>query len=133
MTDRFAHPFQDDAAGVNVQTHRRLRRPLSVEAGIPSVYTDSMLPPWPVTGPGELTTTTSNERVMTHAEATSNRGGRVMHDNYGPMAWGGTGEHWDFMQLCNGGPADGGEELRRRICSRSTTSFTCSTPASAAS
>jgi hypothetical protein len=32
------------------------------------------------------------ERVMTHAEAASNREGRVMHDNYGPAAWGGTGE-----------------------------------------
>jgi hypothetical protein len=55
------------------------------------------------------------ERVMTHAEAASNRDGRLMHDNYGPVAWGGTGERWDFMQLRKGGPADGGEELRRRI------------------
>jgi hypothetical protein len=52
---------------------------------------------------------------MTHAEAASNRDGRLMHDNYGPVAWGGTGERWDFMQLRKGGPADGGEELRRRI------------------
>jgi len=55
------------------------------------------------------------ERVMTHAEAASNRDGRLMHDNYGPVAWGGPGERWDFMQLRKGGPADGGEELRRRI------------------
>jgi hypothetical protein len=55
------------------------------------------------------------ERVMTHAEAASNRDGRLMHDNYGPVAWGGTGERWDFMQLRKGGPAEGGEELRRRI------------------
>lgn len=55
------------------------------------------------------------ERVMTHAEAASNRDGRVMHDNYGPVAWGGSGERWDFMQLRKGGPADAGEELRQRI------------------
>ncbi|MCP9826604.1 N-acetylmuramoyl-L-alanine amidase [Synechococcus sp. EJ6-Ellesmere] len=58
------------------------------------------------------------QRVMTHAEAASNRDGRIMHDNYGPVAWGGTGERWDFMQLRKGGPAEGGEELRRRIRAR---------------
>lgn len=52
---------------------------------------------------------------MTHAEAAANRDGRPMHDNYGPVAWGGTGERWDFLQLRKGGPTDGGEELRKRI------------------
>ena len=28
------------------------------------------------------------ERVMTHAEAASNRDGRWRHDNYGPVIWG---------------------------------------------
>jgi hypothetical protein len=36
---------------------------------------------------------------MTHAEAAANRDGRVMHDNYGPVIWGGTG----------------GEQLRERV------------------
>ena len=31
------------------------------------------------------------QRLMTHAEAASNRDGRVMHDNYGPVIWGGSG------------------------------------------
>ena len=55
------------------------------------------------------------QRVMTHAEAAANRDGRLMHYNYGPVAWGGSGERWDFMQLRKDGPADGGEQLRRRI------------------
>jgi len=55
------------------------------------------------------------QRVMTHAEAASNRDGRVMHDNYGPVIWGGTGERWDFLQLAKGGPPTGGEQLRQRI------------------
>jgi hypothetical protein len=55
------------------------------------------------------------QRVMTHAEAAANRDGRQPHENYGPVAWGGSGERWDFMQLRKGGPADGGEQLRRRI------------------
>ncbi|MCP9887003.1 N-acetylmuramoyl-L-alanine amidase [Cyanobium sp. ATX 6A2] len=55
------------------------------------------------------------QRVMTHAEAASNRDGRRMHDNYGPVIWGGTGERWDFLQLSKGGPPTGGEELRGRI------------------
>ena len=29
----------------------------------------------------------SLQSVMTHAEAASNRDGRVMHDNYGPLMW----------------------------------------------
>jgi hypothetical protein len=41
----------------------------------------------------------SVQRVMTHAEAAANRDGRVMHDNYGPVIWGGTG----------------GEQLRERV------------------
>ena len=52
---------------------------------------------------------------MTHAEAASNRDGRVMHDNYGLMIWGGTGERWDLLQLEKNGPSDGGEQLRQRI------------------
>lgn len=47
--------------------------------------------------------------VMTHAEAASNRDGRSMHDNYGPVIWGGTGERWDLLQLQRHGPSDGGE------------------------
>ena len=55
------------------------------------------------------------ERVMTHAEAASNLDGRVMHDNYGPMIWGGSGERWDFLQLEPNGSPNGGEQLRNRI------------------
>ena len=53
--------------------------------------------------------------VMTHAEAASNRDGRSMHDNYGPMIWGGSGERWDLLQLNRNGPTDGGEQLRAGI------------------
>ena len=52
---------------------------------------------------------------MTHAEAASNRDGRWMHDNYGPVIWGGTGERWDLLQLSKNGATDGGEQLRHRI------------------
>ena len=38
-----------------------------------------------------------------------------MHDNYGPVIWGGTGERWDLLQLEPHGPGDGGEQLRQRI------------------
>ncbi|MGB5136342.1 MAG: N-acetylmuramoyl-L-alanine amidase [Prochlorococcaceae cyanobacterium] len=55
------------------------------------------------------------ERVMTHAEAASNRDGRWLHDNYGPVIWGGTGERWDFLQLSKSSPPTGGDELRARI------------------
>lgn len=55
------------------------------------------------------------ERLMTHAEAAANRDGRPMHDNYGPVIWGGTGERWDLMQLQPGGSTDGGDRLRQRI------------------
>ena len=57
----------------------------------------------------------SIQTVMTHAEAASNRDGRWMHDNYGPVIWGGTGERWDLLQLVKHGPVDGGEQLRERI------------------
>jgi len=53
--------------------------------------------------------------VMTHAEAASNRDGRIMHDNYGPVIWGGTGERWDLLQLERNGSVDGGDQLRARI------------------
>ena len=52
---------------------------------------------------------------MAHPEAASNRDGRVMHDNYGPMIWGGTGERWDLLQLEKSGPSDGDEQLRQCI------------------
>jgi hypothetical protein len=55
------------------------------------------------------------QRVMTHAEAAANRDGRRMHDNYGPVIWGGTGERWDFLQLSRNGPPTGGDQLRERI------------------
>ena len=55
------------------------------------------------------------KRVMTHAEAASNRDGRWMHDNYGPVIWGGTGERWDLLQLSKNAATDGGEQLRLRI------------------
>jgi hypothetical protein len=57
----------------------------------------------------------SLQTVMTHAEAASNRDGIWMHDNYGPVIWGGSGERWDFLQLSKGGPPTGGDELRARI------------------
>jgi hypothetical protein len=55
------------------------------------------------------------QRLMTHAEAASNRDGREPHDNYGPVIWGGTGERWDLLQLEKGGPPTGGQQLRRRV------------------
>ena len=55
------------------------------------------------------------ERVMTHAEAASNRDGRWMHDNYRPVIWGGTGERWDLLQLSKNGATDGEDQLRHRI------------------
>ena len=51
------------------------------------------------------------QRVMTHAEAAANRDGRTLHDNYGPVSWGGTGERWDLLQLYRDGPLDGGDRL----------------------
>jgi hypothetical protein len=55
------------------------------------------------------------QRVMTHAEAAANRDGRLLHDNYGPVSWGGTGERWDLLQLDRDGPLDGGDRLRDQI------------------
>jgi len=62
-------------------------------------------------GPAEITI----QRLLTHAEAASNRDGRQPHDNYGPVIWGGSGERWDLLQLERGGPPDGGERLRQRV------------------
>ena len=72
---------------------------------------------------------------MTHAEAASNRDGRIMHDNYGPMLWGGTGERWDLWQLERNGSHDGGEQLRERIRTllKTPATSTASPPATAAS
>lgn len=53
--------------------------------------------------------------ILTHAEAAANRDGWIAHENYGPVAWGGTGERWDFMTLSKGGPDDAGDVLRDRI------------------
>jgi len=53
--------------------------------------------------------------IMTHAEAASNRDGRFMHENYGPVAWGGDGQRWDLMCLARGGNDDGGDILRGMI------------------
>ena len=62
--------------------------------------------------PGDVT----DKRVMTHAEAASNRDGRNLHDNYGPVMWGGTGERWDFFKMRKGDPdGSGGMYLRNMI------------------
>ncbi|MFN7901200.1 MAG: N-acetylmuramoyl-L-alanine amidase [Synechococcaceae cyanobacterium] len=53
--------------------------------------------------------------ILTHAEAAANRDGVVMHENYGPVAWGGTGERWDFMCLTKNGPDTGGDKIREMI------------------
>jgi hypothetical protein len=53
--------------------------------------------------------------ILTHAEAASNRDGRIMHENYGPVAWGGDGQRWDLMCLTRGGNDDGGDVLRGMI------------------
>jgi len=56
------------------------------------------------------------KRVMTHAEAGSNKDGRRMHDNYGPVAWGGTGERWDWFHLKKTDkPGTGGDKLRQKM------------------
>ena len=44
------------------------------------------------------------QSVMTHAEAASNRDGRWMHDNYGPVIWGGTGERLIYCSWSSTGP-----------------------------
>ena len=53
--------------------------------------------------------------ILTHAEAASNRDGRIMHETYGPVAWGGDGQRWDLMCLTRGGNDDGGDVLRGMI------------------
>ena len=56
------------------------------------------------------------KRVMTHAEAGSNKDGRRMHDNYGPVMWGGNGERWDWLHLKRGDkPGTGGDKLRQKM------------------
>ena len=52
---------------------------------------------------------------MTHSDAASNRDGSVMHDNYGPVIWGGTGKCWDLLPLEKGAPNDGGDLLLERL------------------
>ena len=51
-----------------------------------------------------------------------------MHDNYGPVVWGGTGERWDLLQLERAGPLDGGDQLRRLIKERMTTTVDSERP-----
>ncbi len=55
------------------------------------------------------------KKVMTHAEAASCRDGWHPHVNYGPVAWGGTGDRWDLMQLKQGETDNGGDVLREKI------------------
>lgn len=56
------------------------------------------------------------KNVMTHAEAGSNKDGGSRHDNYGPRAWGGTGERWDLYHLYkNDSPGSGGDKIRGMI------------------
>ena len=54
--------------------------------------------------------------VMTHAEAGSNKDGVYATDNYGPVAWGGTGERWDWYKTkVTDAPGTGGDKLRQKI------------------
>lgn len=56
------------------------------------------------------------KRVMTHAEAASNKDGRSPHDNYGPQFWGGTGERSDLHKLSrNEKDGTGGDKLRQMM------------------
>ena len=56
------------------------------------------------------------KKVMTHGEAGSNKDGNIMHDNYGPTIWGGTGERWDLDQLRPSQKlGEGGPEMRAKI------------------
>jgi len=56
------------------------------------------------------------KRVMTHAEAASNKDGRSPHDNYGPQFWGGTGERSDLHKLGrNEKDGSGGDKLRQMM------------------
>ena len=55
----------------------------------------------------------TNKRVMTQAEAASNKDGLGLHDNYGPVDWGGTGERWGLYKLRKNDPdGSGGDRLR---------------------
>ena len=55
----------------------------------------------------------SVKNVMTGAEAASNRDGSRMHENYGPVEWGGTGEGWGFFKTTKrGADGSGGSDLR---------------------
>ena len=56
------------------------------------------------------------KKVMTHGEAGSNKDGNIMHDNYGPTIWGGTGERWDLDQPRPSQKlGEGGPEMRAKI------------------
>ena len=56
------------------------------------------------------------KRVMTHAEAASNKDGRRPHDNYGPTFWGGNGERSDLHKLSrNAKDGSGGDILRQMV------------------
>jgi len=57
------------------------------------------------------------KKVMTHAEAASNRDrmNPKPHENYGPVEWGGTGYRWDLMKFTKNGPSNGGDVLREKI------------------
>ncbi len=55
----------------------------------------------------------TKKRVMTQAEAASNRDGLGLHENYGPVDWGGTGERWGLYKLRKADPdGSGGDRLR---------------------
>ena len=59
--------------------------------------------------PGDV----NKQRVMTQAEAASNRDGGGDHENYGPVDWGGTGERWGLYKLRKNDPdGSGGDRLR---------------------
>ena len=56
------------------------------------------------------------KRLMTHAEAASNKDGRKPTYNYGPVWWGGTGERSDFHKLKKSDPdGSGGDKFRQMI------------------
>ena len=63
-------------------------------------------------------------KVLTHGEAASGKDGylptlREKPYNYGPTAWGGSGERWDLDQLSPGGKiGEGGPKLRSMIKAR---------------
>jgi len=55
------------------------------------------------------------KRVMTHAEAASNKDGRKPTPNYGPTWWGGTGERSDLHKLKKSDPDGGGGDKLRQM------------------